>query len=446
MPPTLEIAAFQGLTNTQKYRDLEEPGSFREGILMLDYAGRAPLTALTNLLSSRSVDNKTFHWNTQNPPLRGVDFEAGEVYTDSALTTAYVSGGTKGKTLYIKVSDSAQLKEFGRRDTVILRNEADVTADVAARVNGTEFRDGNVGVMVVTLLEADDNVASGHPAANIATATRLVSRGNAHPDAGMPGDSVTYQSQDMSNQCQIFKKLIKLSGRAQSTRTRTHGAGRNQLKYHRKEKLMLHGEDIEGAFLNGPGGSYEDPDTGELVTLTKGVIPTIREFAPDNYFDFRYDADFAGKTWAQAGRDFFYKVHEHLGLYGDEPHLCFSGLGAFTGLNKLADDNSAYQLQPGATYYGIKVKKFISVHREMELVMHPLLARESATANMIVGLTLKNLGYVYMEGRDTNREDVTPKGFDGVMEQYQTDCGLEMHHPATHFVIDGVGQNNNLTP
>lgn len=439
---TLDIAGFRGIRGFDNFETGARPESYREGILMNKMASSfAPLTALTNKLRSRELTDKRHHWFTKNIP-----YQAGAitgVYTDQALSSAYVSGGVKGSVLFIKCAE-ATAKEFKIGHTAEIEHTAEPLANIGAIVEHVHLN-GASSYIKVRLQEADDNSAQDTPI-YAAVADRIAVRGSAYGSRSMPPTAINYNSIPADQLLQFFRTKIEVEKQVINTETRTHGKS-GRLADERREKLVLHGREIEKEFFDGV--MMEENTSEGNVTYTEGVVNTIKRLCPENYFDFRYTAgpgdEFVGCTWEQKGKAFLDYVLEQVSTFGGLGRFCFAGQGALSGLNKAIESSSVYDLQKGATVAGIKITELLNVHMDLSLVKHPELTLDPTKTNRIVGLSLENLEYLYLQNEDTKREDVTPVGSVVMMEEYRTTCGIFMVHPSTHFVIDGVGLDNLLT-
>ena len=125
------MGAFFGMRGTGDWVTDQRPKSWREAILKLYPNGSAPLTAILSKMKSSSVDDPEFNWwtktlSTQRSTITGV-------YTNSGLSTSYVSGGSTGDTLYIKIA-TADVKMYRTGHQVLLRDASDYTVDVNAKI------------------------------------------------------------------------------------------------------------------------------------------------------------------------------------------------------------------------------------------------------------------------------------------------------------------------
>ena len=176
--------AFLGMRGTGDFTvSGQRPKNWREMILYLYPNGDAPLTAILAKMASEKVDDPEFNWFTKT-----LSQQAGAItgiYTNSTLVTAYVSGGVKGDTLYVKMAE-ADLADFRIGHQVLLRSTTDITVDKNAKVTGRTAA-GASSYLTVVLLEADN--ASG---ADLSDANRVLVVGNINSEgAGMP-TSISY--------------------------------------------------------------------------------------------------------------------------------------------------------------------------------------------------------------------------------------------------------------
>jgi hypothetical protein len=433
----LDIASFRGIRGLANYVSGERPESWREGILYNDIDGEMPLTGLLSKMDSEMVDDDTFHWFTENTPEQAGDVTAGAaLYDDPALSVVVSGGETAGTVVYAKVP-LATAQEFVAGKLVSFRVAADSRCNTRAIVLAVE-ENGASSYLKTRLLEDDDN----SPDNDLTDVDRVVLCGNAYEDGSMPPDSINYQPYSFENYTQLFRNTWKATARTLSTNTRTR---KNQRRDGIKSITRLHGMEMEKAFFDGV--PFEGTgEGGQRFTTTAGVDYWIANNAPNNIFDFRYDTDFAGYTWEDGGEPWLDKVFEIISRYGKMARFCPCGSLAQSGLNTVAKAHSKYELMPGAKAYGIEVRTFANVHLTLDLVKHPLMTLEPTRRNRMYVLSLRDLKYRYLKDQDTNVEEVTPKGFKGEVHEITTDCGLEFHHPSRMAILDGIGQDNLLTP
>ena len=88
------MAGFLGMRGTGDWATDQRPLNWREMILYLYPNGMAPLTAMLSKLKTETTNDPQFHWWTKS--LANQAGAVTGVYTDSALSISYVSGGTSG--------------------------------------------------------------------------------------------------------------------------------------------------------------------------------------------------------------------------------------------------------------------------------------------------------------------------------------------------------------
>src|SRR5574343_538153 len=143
---------FLGMRGTNDWVADQRPRNWREQILYLYPNGMMPLTALTALMGSESVDDPQYYWwtymfTTAQGAVTGV-------FTTPDLLNAYVGGGVAGQTVYVTISAlNAQRIRIGHQ--ILLRDASDWRVDVVGKV--TNVNHGVIGTLAVVLLENDDN-------------------------------------------------------------------------------------------------------------------------------------------------------------------------------------------------------------------------------------------------------------------------------------------------
>ena len=86
--------------------------------------------------------------------------------------------------------------------------------------------------------------------------------------------------------------------------------------------------------------------------------------------------------------------------------------------------------------FGIRVKNLITTYGDLKVIYDPLLDGPYKGYGFIVDT--ENIRYAYLEGRDTKLlTDIQANDVDGVMDEYLTECSLELRLPKTHMLIKG---------
>ena len=428
-----DVLGFLGVRGSGDWVTDQRPTNYREMILYLEPNGSAPLTALLSKISSQSTNDPQFNWWTKVLPTQGGAITT--TYTDVGLTSAYVSGGVSGTVLYAKVAE-AVADEFRVGHEALFRLSTDYSLDCVGEVVGV-VKNGASSYVAVKLLESDDNSSS---AGNyIADADRLLIIGNLNSEMADTPQSLTYDPQKYYNYTQIFRTSVSITGTAEQVALRTD----SQSKENRREGLLLHGIEMEKAFLWGIKTEGTGAN-GKPKRTTEGLVPFIVGNSPSgNIGDFVSDIDYSGQTWLQGGKDFINAKLAQIFRYGEKRKAAFCGYAALQAINDLAETWGDIGLSVGQAEYGIRVTRWMTVFGEIALINHPLFSYESSNANSIVVLEPAKLKYRNMKNRDTkylrNRQG---NGVDGTIDEYLTEAGLEIHHPECFGYLNGIGEAN----
>ncbi|MEG0363526.1 MAG: hypothetical protein RR600_06925, partial [Aurantimicrobium sp.] len=123
---------FLGMRATNNFTvEGQREQSWREGILRLYPNGDAPLTAITNMMSSSKVSDPQYHWYSQELPEQAAAVTG--IYTNNSLTAAVAAALNVGDTIFVKMS-ARDGRNFVKNHMVLFRNEFDVAYDVVGLV------------------------------------------------------------------------------------------------------------------------------------------------------------------------------------------------------------------------------------------------------------------------------------------------------------------------
>jgi len=419
-----------GMVGTGNFQANEDPDGWRQGILKLFPNSSATLVAITSMMGKgTSETHKVVHWWSKT--LQGQAGNITGVYTDSALSTAYVSGGVAGDFLYIKLSEN-DAGHFRKDHLVLLRDNSDLAVDVNAVVESV-VRNGANSYLKVKLIEPDDNSGTH----DLSDADRVLVIGSVAAEGTGAPISLQYQPTQYSNNMHIFKTSVDATGTVLATELRTG----DPFEEYQRQGLLYHGLEMEAAFLFSQISSGTD-ETGKRKYTMRGIIPWMKLYASSNIKDFR--ADRPNKTWKEAGEDWLDDV---LAAYsewvGDGSEvLCLAGAGALNGLNKLAKYNGNIQLTPKDVSYGMRLTQWTNPF-DIPLYIKSywqFTKEKNSYNNSLLILKPSNIEYIPMEGRDTDlKTNQQPPDFDERLDQWLTECTLKIVHPEQFLLLHGVG-------
>lgn len=432
--------AFLGMRGNGDWVADQRPKNWRDTILFLYPNGDVPLTAILAKMKSQRVDDPEFNWWTKTLPTQAAAITG--VYTDSILSTAYTSGGVIGTELYIKMA-AADVSQFRIGHQVLLRDASDFTVDVNAKVIG-KGTNGASSYVQVKLLEADDNSSHSH---DLSDADRIIIIGNINEEGAAMPSAIAYDPVKLYNYTQIFRTPLSITRTARKTRLRTG----DQYKEAKREALELHSLEMEKAFLFGIKTESTGTD-GKPERTTEGILTCLRENVPANVDDFALNSTYSGKGWLDdgGGEHWLETYLELVFRYGAGEKLALCGNSALLALNRLAKVNGHFTMTPQTTSYGIRVVEWVTPFGTIYLKRHPLMSQETTLQKSMLLLEPKNLTYrfvddtqFYGEGEAKQAAPGTNGGRrDGTVEEFLTEAGLEMHHPATMMFLNGLGDDN----
>jgi hypothetical protein len=421
-----------------------------------------PLTALLSKMKNEKVNDPQFYWWTKKLPEQAgavtkvytnSDLGGTHEYEDTYVEPAVGATVVQGTALYVKMA-AATIAEFRIGHQVLLRCSTDSYMTVNAQVTARTVN-GSLSYLTVKLLEDDDNsfdirTTSSH---NLSSCDRIMVAGNVNAEGAAMPTALNYDPVKYTNFTQIFRTPLSITRTARETRLRTGDA----YKEMKREALELHGIEMEKAFLFGVSSEALGTDigTGKPSRTTQGLISFVRDNVVANYNDYRLNTTYTGKDWDEAGGgevwlDAFLEL---VFRYGSAEKLALCGSGALLGLNQLARSGGHINLQPRETVYGIKVTEWVTPFGSIYLKTHPLMSQEVTTRNAVVLCEPKNLVYrfitdttFYGEGEAKQAGPGTNSSrVDATNEEFLTECGLELWHPDTFMVLDGVGKDNDLS-
>lgn len=431
--------AFLGMRGNGDWVTDQRPKNWREAILFRYPNGDMPLTAIMSKMASEKTDDPEFNWWTKDLATQRATITGR--YTDSGLSSAYVSGGVAGDILYFKMA-AVDLTQIRIGHQVLLRDASDLTVDCVGKVVGRSSA-GASSYIQVLLLEADDNSTVG----DLSDADTLIVIGNINSEGAAMPDAIAYDPTKWYNFTQIFRSPLEITRTAMQTRLRT-GA---QYKEAKRECLEMHGIEMEKAFLFGVP-SERTGDNGKPERTTLGLIPAIRggytgqggtTGTVNNYVT---NASYSGQTWLQGGEDWLDTQLEVIFRKGATEKLALCGSGTIQAINKLIKSGGDFDYTATTESYGLKVVKWTTAFGVINLMRHPLFSYEATTRHSMVIFEPKDLKFRYIQDTMYKNDDRLQKGGwtsrDGIKEEYLTEAGLEYQHPDGWGYLYGFGSNN----
>jgi hypothetical protein len=133
--------------------------------------------------------------------------------------------------------------------------------------------------------------------------------------------------------------------------------------------------------------------------------------------------------------------------YGSSEKIAFGSNIPLLALQQAVRKNSTYNIQNGIKEYGMRVTRVTTPFGELVLKVHPLFNQMRGgtvlstnylgIANNLYILDPNNLKYRYVDDLKY-QSDLTAVGLDGMKSGYLAECGIEVHHALSHYIVTGI--------
>lgn len=406
--------AIQGLRDTSGFVTDQRPKNWREGIMLLYPNGKAPLTALTSLMKSKSVDDPQYYWWDKKLNTRRIALSAAIANTTVTTISVVAEGTTSAGALTLKEGDLLYSEHTGE----VMRVAANPTSDTSIIV--TRGFAGSTATAITTLL--------GNINPN------LLVIGSAYEEASNAPTGVNFDPTKRYNYTQIFRNALEMSRTAMKTNLRTG----DQVKEAKRETLELHSIDMERAFWF--GRQSEATNNGRPIRTCDGVLSVI-----DSGNIKTATTDYPSGLTMSGLEEYLY----HMFKFGSSEKIAFCGNRAMLTVQQIIRKNSTYNIQFGQKEYGMNVSRLTCPFGELVMKTHPLfnyVTSGTTATGSYVGmeswmfvLDLDNLTYVSLKDSDTKYQpQLETNGLDGMKSGYLTESSIMIAHPVTHYLIKNL--------
>lgn len=210
---------------------------------------------------------------------------------------------------------------------------------------------------------------------------------------------------------QIFRTPFGVTETSKNTKTFIR---ENDLDYQRRKKGIEHMIDIERAFLFGK--KHRDTSGTHPKRFTMGIMETISTYATANV-----DTEAEFETFLESAF-----------AHGNTEKYALVSAAFVTQINTWAKNK--VQIVQSEKTYGLTILKYVSAHGTVNLIKHDLLTG-TPYGNYCVVLDMEVLTYRYLSARDTKLlTDRQANDEDQKVEEYLTECGLQMEQESRHAV------------
>lgn len=406
--------AIQGLRTTSNFATDERPKNWREGLLRLKPNGNIPLLGLTSVMKKRVVDDPEYNWWEKSVQTRRISLASSATALTTSNTSLTVSSGALG----LKEGDLLRVQQTGE----ILRVAANPTVDTTVTVTRAW------GSTSATAL--DTTAAGKNPF--------MLVIGSVYEEGSAAPQGIGFDPTKQFNYTQIFRNTLEMTRTASKTRLRTE----DSVKEAKRECLEIHGFDMERAFWL--GDRKETTLNGKPARSLGGILWGLNNYnSASNIADAK--VDYASGVTMLGLEEYLYEIFK----FGSEEKMAFCGNRSLLTINQIVRKNSHFNIESGIKEYGMNVARLTCPFGTLVLKNHPLFNQDvggttAATAyygmeSWMFVLDMENVKYVYLTDSDTKYQPVLQaNGVDGMQSGYLTECGLEVSHYATHYLIKNL--------
>lgn len=255
---------------------------------------------------------------------------------------------------------------------------------------------------------------SGTAAAAIPKGSNLLRLSTAMEQGSYVPDSTIAQPSKFYNYTQIVRTPFDGSRNAESEALKVGDNERNRI---RREKALAHRLDIERTLLFGERGEdvpNRTKTTGGLLYFINSNMYSVNGVLTEKVFLDFSEMSFA---WGSGSK-----------LLVASPRVC-------SIINQFAADRII--TKSGENTYGLRLKQLDTFHGTFYIVPTKIFAHDYQ--DMMVAVDIKNVKYRPYKGADTKlRMNIHPDTYDGWMDEYLTEFGLEVRLEKTHAIATGI--------
>jgi hypothetical protein len=196
---------------------------------------------------------------------------------------------------------------------------------------------------------------------------------------------------------------------------------------------------IETAMLFGTLATLTGSN-GKPLRFMDGLVPWATTNAPAANIS-QYTTGRSSKTWEAEGKDWLNEKLEIIFRQGSQERFCICGNQVLSGLNKLAEMDASIKLEPNATSYGIKIRRWETNFGVINFKTHPMFNQDADLRKTALIFNLANIDYAYLKNRDTRflkskaSDDFGEYGFDGKQEGWITECTAHWGIPEEYGIL-----------
>lgn len=243
----------------------------------------------------------------------------------------------------------------------------------------------------------------------------------AFPEGSTAPKGTVLLKQDNFNYSQTFRRTLKIT--RNKLRQGEYGddglSAESRRKLERNKILRLHQNDIEQSLMFGE--PKKDLSGSEPLYVTGGLFHYIKT----NVMSITSPDKFKVGT-----------INEILGAMADKGSAGDKVMLTGSGFNAKLNDNAIKTFSGGAgsllKEFGISLDKIDTEYGELSIMYDPVLSAVYPNTAVIIDINELMLHFIEETRMDTN---IQTEGYDGVVDTFLTDCGLEVSNEECHGIL-----------
>lgn len=235
------------------------------------------------------------------------------------------------------------------------------------------------------------------------------------------------------NYTQIFRNAWAITDTARASYAE---AGISNIAENRKDCMMFHAVDIEGAIV---WGQPKMDTTGATpVHATQGVLDAIEQYCPQNSNPAGATTNYS-ELVTLVEPAFQYSTD----LSDPKTRIGFGDSQAIKVLNDIGRKSGQVNIMQSENEFGMKFTQFTFYKGTINLVEHPLF-NGLGQAGMLLVMDMAALKLAYLDGRDTRSEEygaggkAPDNGQDAQGGSLTTEAAVELINPYSCCVVTGL--------
>lgn len=369
-------------------------------VLMLGYAGMAPLLAMSAGMPTESSDQLSYGW-----------IEDAHISGNQEVVT----GGNEAATELV-VDDAG----IWAANTVLMNQ------DTGEHMLITDVDADNITITVIRGL-------SGTTAATVTAGDKLQSIGTAFAEGSGKPQPVSQQGEERTNYMQIFKNGWAITGSAKKVKYLTG----SKLAHSKEMCFAYHAEDLERSFLWGRKG-VRIVD-GKQMRLSNGVLAQIEGYG--GLVESATDGVTPGNYSMKLLQNFFRRIFDLNAKGMPNERIAFCGSQLLEIIQHMVLLDTTYNIEHDETAFGIRVMTIKGFNGTIKFVTHPMMVENALWQSELYvlhpGLIKKR------RFRDTWTEEFSPErqnnnGVDATEGYIADELGFELRGAKTMGILRNV--------